>query len=355
MNNKDTHVLSGFYKDSISHFILIFAYHFLAMFQELVHTKAFQDYLETTSFPKTPQHLYDPIRYILSLAGKRIRPLLVLMGAELFDEFSVEHALPASAAIEFFHNFSLIHDDIMDVAPLRRGKPTVHQKWDTNVAILSGDALLIKAYQELGKCPIDKIPALLHLFNTTSLEVCEGQQYDMDFEGRTHVGEAEYIDMIRLKTSVLLGCALQMGAIIAGADEQSQTLLYDFGVNLGVAFQLQDDILDVYGNPESFGKQIGGDILSNKKTILFVKLQELISPDDQGELTYLLRQTIDTEPEKIEKMMNLYAKYDIQTLAIYQKEKFTTIAYEKLESIPVEEYKKQSLFSLADALMHRVR
>ncbi|PRD52668.1 polyprenyl synthetase family protein [Sphingobacterium gobiense] len=325
------------------------------MFQELVHAKAFQNYLEKAHFPQAPQYLYDPIRYILSLSGKRIRPLLVLMGAELFDKSVVEQALPASAAIEFFHNFSLIHDDIMDVAPLRRGKPTVHQKWNDNVAILSGDALLIKAYQELAKCPTEKIPSLLHLFNVTSLQVCEGQQYDMDFEMRTQVSEPEYIDMIRLKTSVLLGCALQMGAIIAGADERSQTLLYDFGVNLGIAFQLQDDILDVYGNPKSFGKQVGGDILSNKKTILFIKLQELISLTDQEELDCLLRQSVDVEPKKVEKMMNLYAKYDIQTLAIYQKEKFTTIAYEKLTEIQVEAGQKEALFSLANALMHRVR
>lgn len=325
------------------------------MFQELVHAKVFQDYLEKANFPVAPPHLYDPIRYILSLSGKRIRPLLVLMGATLFEESAITAALPASAAIEFFHNFSLIHDDIMDKAPLRRGKPTVHQKWNDNVAILSGDALLIKAYQELAKCPTDKIPALLCLFNATSLEVCEGQQYDMDFEARAQVSETEYIDMIRLKTSVLLGCALQMGAIIAGADKQAQTLLYEFGVNLGVAFQLQDDILDVYGDPETFGKQVGGDILSNKKTILFVKLQELASEVDREELERLLRLTVDTESKKVEKMKSLYAKYDIQTLAIYQKEKFTTIAYEKLAEIQVEAEKKKALFSLADALMHRVR
>ena len=325
------------------------------MFQESVHARVFQNYLEKVNFPQEPQHLYDPIRYILSLSGKRIRPLLVLMGAELFDESAVEPALPASAAIEFFHNFSLIHDDIMDVAPLRRGKPTVHQKWNDNVAILSGDALLIKAYQELAKCPTDKIPDLLRIFNATSLEVCEGQQYDMDFEGRAQVSETEYIDMIRLKTSVLLGCALQMGAIIGGAGKQAQTLLYEFGVNLGVAFQLQDDILDVYGDPETFGKQVGGDILSNKKTILFVKLQELVSAADRHELESLLRHTVDTQPEKVEKMKSLYAKYDIQTLAIYQKERFTTIAYEKLAEIQVEAAKKEPLFSLADALMHRVR
>lgn len=325
------------------------------MFQELVHAKAFQDYLEKADFPQTPQHLYDPIRYILSLSGKRIRPLLVLMGAELFDSSAVGKALPASAAIEFFHNFSLIHDDIMDMAPLRRGEPTVHQKWNENVGILSGDALLIMAYEELAKCSTDKIPALLRLFNTTSLEVCEGQQYDMDFEQRNQITETEYIDMIRLKTSVLLGCALQMGAIIAGADEKAQTLLYEFGVNLGIAFQLQDDILDVYGDPETFGKQVGGDILSNKKTILFVKLQELISTADREELEHLLKQNADDEPKKVEKMMRLYAKYDILTLAIYQKEKFTTIAYEKLTEIQVEADKKQALFSLADVLMHRVQ
>lgn len=325
------------------------------MFQELLHAKAFQNYVEKADFPPYPEHLYDPIRYILSLSGKRIRPLLVLMGAELFDKNVVEAALPASAAIEYFHNFSLIHDDIMDVAPLRRGKPTVHKKWNNNIAILSGDALLIKAYQELAKCPTDKIPDLLQLFNTTSLAVCEGQQYDMDFEKRIKVTEAEYIEMIRLKTSVLLGCALQMGAIIAGADERSQRLLYDFGVNLGVAFQLQDDILDVYGNPQSFGKQIGGDILSNKKTILFVKLQELISLSDQDMLAHLMACTVDVEPKKVDKMMALYAKYDIKALAIYQKEKFTTIAYEKLKDITVKDSEKNALFSLADALMHRVQ
>ena len=324
------------------------------MFRKLVHAKAFQHYLAETDFPENPAHLYDPIRYILSLSGKRIRPLLVLMGAELFDADAVDTALPASAAIEFFHNFSLVHDDIMDMAPLRRGEPTVHQKWNEHIAILSGDALLVKAYEQLVKCPVGHIPDLLRVFNQTALAVCEGQQHDMDFEARAEVSEGEYIEMIRLKTSVLLGCALQMGAIIAGADKQAQTLLYEFGVNLGVAFQLQDDILDVYGDPKIFGKQVGGDILSNKKTILFVKLQDLISASDRLELDYLLAQTTDTESEKVEKMKGLYAKYDIQTLAVYQKEKFTAVAYEKLTCIPVEDAKKEALFSLANALMDRV-
>ncbi|TYP92965.1 geranylgeranyl diphosphate synthase type II [Sphingobacterium allocomposti] len=325
------------------------------MFQELAYAKVFQEYLEARNLPHSPSNLYDPIRYIMSLSGKRIRPLLVLMGAELFREDAVTSALPASVAIEYFHNFSLIHDDIMDKAPLRRGRPTVHQQWDDSVAILSGDALLVKAYEELAKCPPDKIPALLQIFNKTALEVCEGQQYDMDFEKRWEVSETEYIDMIRLKTSVLLGGALQMGAIIADADREAQSLIYEFGVNLGIAFQLQDDILDVYGDPETFGKQVGGDILANKKTILYIKLHELILGDDRRKLEHLLADDGEIKPQKVEKMKALYAKYDIQALAIYQKEKFTTIAYDKLKAIRLEEERKQSLFSLADALMNRVQ
>ncbi|HLS96075.1 MAG TPA: polyprenyl synthetase family protein [Sphingobacterium sp.] len=325
------------------------------MFQELAYAKVFQEYLEARNLPHSPSNLYDPIRYIMSLSGKRIRPLLVLMGAELFREDAVTSALPASVAIEYFHNFSLIHDDIMDKAPLRRGRPTVHQQWDDSVAILSGDALLVKAYEELAKCPPDKIPALLQIFNKTALEVCEGQQYDMDFEKRSEVSETEYIDMIRLKTSVLLGGALQMGAIIADADREAQSLIYEFGVNLGIAFQLQDDILDVYGDPETFGKQVGGDILANKKTILYIKLHELILGDDRRKLEHLLADDGEIKPQKVEKMKALYAKYDIQALAIYQKEKFTTIAYDKLKAIRLEEERKQSLFSLADALMNRVQ
>ncbi|WP_437922288.1 polyprenyl synthetase family protein [Sphingobacterium sp. LRF_L2] len=322
------------------------------MFQELVHAKDFKTYLDQVDFPTYPANLYDPIRYILSLAGKRIRPSLVAMGTALFDETKIASSLPAATAIEYFHNFSLIHDDIMDKAPLRRGKPTVHQKWNDSVAILSGDALLVKAYEELAKCPVENMVALLRLFNKTALEVCEGQQLDMDFEDREWVSETEYIEMIRLKTSVLLGCALQMGAIIAQANNEAQTLLYEFGVNLGIAFQLQDDLLDVYGNPETFGKQIGGDILSNKKTILFVKLKELVNDEDALLLEQLL---VDGSEDKIRKMKALYTKYDIETLAVLQKEKFTAIAYEKLAHIAVAQDKKAALYGLADALMHRVQ
>lgn len=323
------------------------------MFQNLTYAKLFQDHLNERSFPEAPANLYDPIRYILSLSGKRIRPLLALMGAELFDEQKVEAALPASAAIEFFHNFSLIHDDIMDKAPLRRGQATVHQKWDESKAILSGDGLLVQAYVELAKCSADKIAQLLPVFNKLAIEVCEGQQYDMDFEERNQVVEAEYIEMIRLKTSVLLGGALQLGAIIANAEEEAQTLVYDFGVNLGIAFQLQDDILDVYGDPKTFGKQVGGDILSNKKTILFIKLKELISTLDNQILEKLLVGTAVSDESKIQAMKDLYAKYAIKSLATALKERFTEVAYEKLRAIPIAEDRKQPLFRLADALMHR--
>lgn len=323
------------------------------MFKNLIPAKRVQDYLDKMVFPDAPANLYDPLHYVLSLAGKRIRPMLALMGADLFNENLTESVLPASAAIEFFHNFTLIHDDIMDKAPLRRGEPSVHIKWNDNVAILSGDVLLIKAYQELAKCPEDKIPSLLRLFNTTSVEVCEGQQYDMDFETRDNVSEVEYVDMIRLKTSVLLGCALKMGAIIADADKKNQDLLYDFGVNLGVAFQLQDDILDVYGNPETFGKQVGGDILSNKKTILYSKLRACISDEDLPVLKKLLASDLQTVPDKVENMKALYAKYDIHNLVTELKEEFTNVAYQQLAAIQVDESKKKALFALADALMYR--
>jgi len=323
------------------------------MFQNLVHAKVFQDYIKQSEFPTAPANLYDPIRYILSLSGKRIRPLLVTLGAALFDEAMLEASLPASTAIEFFHNFSLIHDDIMDKAPLRRGKETVHQKWNESVAILSGDALLVKAYEELAKCPSDKIVPLLRLFNQTALEVCEGQQYDMDFELRADVSQEEYIDMIRLKTSVLLGCALQMGAIIGGADIAAQQQLYAFGVNFGIALQLPDDLLEVYGDPETFGKQVGGDILSNKKTILFIQLRERLQDSDKQLFEHLLGSDVEQEPDKVEKMKALYAKHDIRDFAEALKEKFTAVAYEQLRAIAVDEAKKKTLFALADALMHR--
>ncbi len=325
------------------------------MFEQHPYGKLIAEYIQNTEYPKQPADLYDPIKYILSLSGKRIRPLLVLMGAKLFGKENLQEVVPASIAIEYFHNFSLIHDDIMDRAPLRRGKATVHQKWNDNVAILSGDALLVKAYLELGKSPSAHIPDLLNVFNKVALEVCEGQQYDMDFEKKTNVSEDDYLNMIRLKTSVLLGGALQMGAILANADQEQQQLIYDFGVNLGIAFQLQDDYLDVYGNPETFGKQVGGDILCNKKTILRIKTEQLLDEESKEEFQKLIDLDTIEDAEKVSRMKNLYAKFEVDKYAEDIKSRYMELAYNKLESIAVSEAQKAELRMLADTLMHRTR
>jgi len=325
------------------------------MFEQHPYGKLIAEYIQNTEYPKQPADLYDPIKYILSLSGKRIRPLLVLMGAKLFGKENLQEVVPASIAIEYFHNFSLIHDDIMDRAPLRRGKATVHQKWNDNVAILSGDALLVKAYQELGKSPSAHIPDLLNVFNKVALEVCEGQQYDMDFEKKSNVSEDDYLNMIRLKTSVLLGGALQMGAILANADQQQQQLIYDFGVNLGIAFQLQDDYLDVYGNPETFGKQVGGDILCNKKTILRIKTEQLLDEESKEEFQKLIDLDTIEDADKVSQMKNLYAKFEVDKYAEDIKSRYMELAYNKLDSIAVSEAQKAELRMLADTLMHRTR
>jgi geranylgeranyl diphosphate synthase type II len=327
----------------------------MIMFEQHPYGKLIAEYIQNTEYPKQPADLYDPIKYILSLSGKRIRPLLVLMGAKLFGKENLQEVVPASIAIEYFHNFSLIHDDIMDRAPLRRGKATVHQKWNDNVAILSGDALLVKAYQELGKSPSAHIPDLLNVFNKVALEVCEGQQYDMDFEKKSNVSEDDYLNMIRLKTSVLLGGALQMGAILANADQQQQQLIYDFGVNLGIAFQLQDDYLDVYGNPETFGKQVGGDILCNKKTILRIKTEQLLDEESKEEFQKLIDLDTIEDADKVSRMKNLYAKFEVDKYAEDIKSRYMELAYNKLDSIAVSEAQKAELRMLADTLMHRTR
>jgi geranylgeranyl diphosphate synthase type II len=327
----------------------------MIMFEQHPYGKLIAEYIQNTEYPKQPADLYDPIKYILSLSGKRIRPLLVLMGAKLFGKENLQEVVPASIAIEYFHNFSLIHDDIMDRAPLRRGKATLHQKWNDNVAILSGDALLVKAYQELGKSPSAHIPDLLNVFNKVALEVCEGQQYDMDFEKKSNVSEDDYLNMIRLKTSVLLGGALQMGAILANADQQQQQLIYDFGVNLGIAFQLQDDYLDVYGNPETFGKQVGGDILCNKKTILRIKTEQLLDEESKEEFQKLIDLDTIEDADKVSRMKNLYAKFEVDKYAEDIKSRYMELAYNKLDSIAVSEAQKAELRMLADTLMHRTR
>ncbi|WP_313156662.1 polyprenyl synthetase family protein [Sphingobacterium multivorum] len=309
--------------------------------------------IETSQFPETPSNLYDPIRYILTLGGKRVRPVLTLMAAELFGMQEMEEIIPAAKAVEFFHNFSLIHDDLMDKAPLRRGKTTVHEKWDANIAILSGDGLLVKAYEEISKCNPIYLPATLKILSKVAMEVCEGQQLDMDYESRDSLTMPEYLEMIRLKTSVLLGGALQLGAILSGADEQQQQLIYDFGENVGLAFQLQDDILDAYGDPDTFGKIVGGDIMINKKTFLLVKLMAVISDDDKTVLQALLNATIETAPSKVADMLALYDKYAIKTAADELKDSYTQRAFEKMEALNVPNDRKEALLVLANNLLVR--
>jgi geranylgeranyl diphosphate synthase, type II len=310
----------------------------------------FDTEINSYSFPNSPKNLYDPLSYFLSLGGKRIRPLLTLMSAELFHSIKGD-ALHASMAIEFFHNFSLIHDDIMDKAPLRRGKETVHLKWNDDIAILSGDVLLIKAYQELAKQKKEHIPALLTLFNQTAVEVCEGQQMDMDFERAEQVSISEYIEMIRLKTSVLLGCALEFGAIIADANENDRKHIYSFGQNLGIAFQIQDDILDLYGDPEKFGKQIGGDILSNKKTILLLKAIESANKIHSNKVQELLNMS-DSE-NKIAFAKQLFEEFGVVAFAKETMKEYQHIALESLDMISVTKEQKQTLIALAEMLLIR--
>ncbi|TCV20671.1 geranylgeranyl diphosphate synthase type II [Sphingobacterium alimentarium] len=327
--------------------------HLKNMFGNPYYAEKISNALENIELPTTPKNLYEPILYILSLSGKRVRPQLVFMGAQLFGYDDVDTVLPASVAIEYFHNFSLMHDDIMDKAPLRRGKQTVHQRWNDNVAILSGDALLVKSYDELAKCPITVVPELIKTFNRVALEVCEGQQHDMDFEQRNDVSEEEYINMIRLKTSVLLGGALELGAIIAGANAADRLKIYDFGVNLGVAFQLQDDILDTFGDPETFGKQVGGDIIVNKKTILHILLKRALLSEDEAEFNAILELEESAGEEKVRRMIELYNKYKILEQANTLKVKYSTKSLTSLQDINVNDTQKEDLLLLSNSLLNR--
>ncbi|MBP6458691.1 MAG: polyprenyl synthetase family protein [Crocinitomicaceae bacterium] len=306
--------------------------------------------IKSYAFPTSPVNLYEPLDYFLQLGGKRIRPLLTLISAELFGS-TKENAIHASLSVELFHNFSLIHDDIMDKAPLRRSQPTVHTKWDDNIAILSGDVLLVKAYQELAKQDSIHIAALLEVFNKTAVEVCEGQQMDMDFEVKEDVLLSDYIEMIRLKTSVLLGGALEMGAIVANASLENRKLIYDFGQNIGIAFQLQDDILDLFGDPEKFGKQIGGDIISNKKTYLLLRAFELANQDQRKELSSMLLMT--DYNTKIAKAQQLFVALGVLDDAKRMKAIYQEKASLSLGNIPVEEGCKIVLFDLAEQLLNR--
>lgn len=321
--------------------------------KSIVHlTAQFNEFLRTNTPPKKPETLYDPVNYILKLGGKRIRPALVMMSAELFS-LPVKKALNAALAIEVFHNFSLVHDDIMDDAPTRRGQKTVHEKWDINTGILSGDAMLIWAYQCFESYEPQTFYQLVKLFSKTAQEVCIGQQYDMDFENQGHVKIEDYIEMIRLKTAVLVACAFQMGGILAETSEDNQQKLYDFGQNLGIAFQIQDDLLDAYGDPETFGKQIGGDIIENKKTFLFLKTLELATENDFNQLQHLFTIQPPNEKAKIDTVMLIYNRYNVRKEASKHIQSYTQKALDALSTININEEKKAKLKLFAEELMRR--
>lgn len=305
-------------------------------------------------FPAEPELLYEPIRYFLGIGGKRIRPLLVLLGCEIFAPEKIEEAIPAALAIEFFHNFTLLHDDIMDQAALRRGVQTVHTKWDSNVAILSGDNLLIHAYQQLAMCSGPLVPELLREFNTMAKGVCEGQQWDMDFEKLSSINQTEYFRMIEHKTSVLLGAALKIGSIIGGASTEEQDIIYRFGVNLGMAFQIQDDILDLYGHADQVGKQIGGDILANKKTILYIAAFEQASESAREELQSLFwnKQHSDSQA-KIARVREIFADLNVLERVTEIKGSFVDKAYQDLERLQVPAQRLETLRNLAQILLTR--
>ncbi len=312
----------------------------------------FISHLSEQQIIKEPTHLYEPIDYILQLGGKRLRPVLVLMTAEIFGE-SYTNALDAALAIEVFHNFSLVHDDIMDAAPLRRGKETVHEKWDVNTGILSGDAMLINAYQCFEGYEGDLFRELTVLFSKTAMQVCEGQQYDVDFETREDVTIAEYLHMIAYKTAVLVGAAMQMGAIIAQATTESKEAVYEFGRLLGIAFQLQDDYLDAFGDPATFGKQVGGDIIENKKTYLYLKAMEMATENQQKQLAGLYTLHPEDPAEKIQTVMQIFEDTGAKEATREAIQTYTDKAFQVLVDLPIAAASKQQLQSFGEQLMYR--
>lgn len=308
--------------------------------------------VKETNYPAEPKELYEPISYLMSLGGKRLRPALVLMAADLFNG-NIDDALSPALAVELFHNFTLMHDDIMDKAPLRRGKPTVHAKWGEAVAILSGDVMFVKAYQMMIQVKPNILSQVLEIFNQTATGVCEGQQIDMNFESRDEVTIPEYVEMIRLKTAVLLGGALKIGALIGEASETDAQHLYNFGENLGIAFQLQDDILDVYGDPEKFGKQVGGDIISNKKTYLLIKALELAKGDVLKELNNWLSLKNFNPEEKVKAVRCIYDQLGIRKLSDSTMQSYASVALTEFELIKVNQENKEVLLEFAEMLVGR--
>lgn len=317
--------------------------HYLALIEQAIAERPFNG---------TPKELYDPANYMLSLGGKRLRPVLVLMAHEMFGG-NAEDALSAALAVEVFHNFTLVHDDIMDKAPLRRGKPTVHKKWDETVAILSGDLMMIRATELLCETRVKDLRTLLQLFNQTAIEVCEGQQWDMNYEMQNEVSAEEYIHMISLKTAVLLGCSLKLGALIAGSSAEDAESIYAFGKKIGIAFQIQDDMLDSFGEGEEVGKKIGGDIASNKKTILLIDALNQADPKQKQAIESLLNQP--ASDAKIKAMLTLFEQLGVRQLAETRKNQFLEEAFFHLDAIRLPKERSQVLRQMATELMVRTK
>lgn len=309
-------------------------------------------YIASLPYERKPKSLYDPIEYVLAAGGKRIRPSFVLMAYNLFHD-DVDRILPVATALETYHNYTLLHDDLMDKADMRRGRPTVHKKWDDNTAILSGDTMLVLAYEHLAKCDTKYLKPALDLFTETALEVSEGQQFDMEFETRNDVAEEEYIEMIRLKTSVLLACALKMGAVVAGASDADANALYAFGEKVGLAFQLQDDLLDVYGDPKVFGKAIGGDITSNKKTFMLINAFNRADAETRAELERWTTATEFDPAEKIAAVTEIYNRLGIDNLAEQRIKEYFEQSRQHLDELSVSDDRKAVLREYTERMMNR--
>lgn len=310
------------------------------------------DFLDNLKYDRKPSGLYDPVKYVLSMGGKRIRPVLMLLSYGLFKD-DVESVLMPACALETYHNYTLLHDDLMDNADMRRGHETVHRKWDANTAILSGDSMLVLAYERMAKCNPVYLSDVLHTFTETALEIGEGQQYDMEFETRNDVTEDEYIEMIRLKTSVLLACAQKIGAILAGASKQDQDDLYKFGEQIGLAFQLQDDYLDVYGDPKVFGKKVGGDIICNKKTYMLINAYNRADAEQRRELQHWMEAETFNSDEKVAAVTAIYNKVGVDKLAIEKIAYYFEESKKYLDAVQVSDERKAELRLYAQKMMHR--
>jgi geranylgeranyl diphosphate synthase type II len=309
--------------------------------------------IKSQPFGTQPKSLYEPLRYIMTLGGKRLRPLLVMLAYSLYKK-DVKSIVKYAAAVEAFHNFTLLHDDIMDNAPLRRGKPTVHEKWNTNTAILSGDVMLIKVYEMFRGLDGNLLKEALGIFNQCAAEVCEGQQWDMEFESKQKVTEAQYIEMIRLKTAVLLGFSLELGALLAGADEKQRSALKDFGTNIGIGFQLKDDLLDVYADKKKFGKQVGGDIIANKKTFLLIKAIENARGKDKIELHQWLKAKKFNKQKKVKAVTALYDKLGIPEQAESKIQHYFNQGFDKLEKVADSPAKSQLIEFTRDLIVRQM-